>query len=226
MKSTALALFCSVVFFALSFSPQGSADSGIPTTFPSSNQLTEGQSELLEKLKTASTMQQRAAVIYVSGIGATRFVKRAIQDGMVSPDTKFEYTLLTSAATNGHLETVKMLIGIGANIELKDKWQDSPLKAAARAGHLDIVTYLLSKGANPDSEGKSGSTPLTSASYIGRIDIVKALLKGGATVKSNKARWTLIHYAAKYGHSKLIDCLLYTSPSPRDATLSRMPSSA
>ena len=27
-----------------------------------------------------------------------------------------------------------------------------------------------------------------------------------------------------YGHPK--DCLLYTSPSPRDATLSRMPSSA
>ena len=26
--------------------------------------------------------------------------------------------------------------------------------------------------------------------------------------------------------NQLIDCLLYTSPSPRDATLSRMPSSA
>ena len=25
---------------------------------------------------------------------------------------------------------------------------------------------------------------------------------------------------------RLLDCLLYTSPSPRDATLSRMPSSA
>ena len=31
---------------------------------------------------------------------------------------------------------------------------------------------------------------------------------------------TLERYAKKY------DCLLYTSPSPRDATLSRMPSSA
>ena len=29
-----------------------------------------------------------------------------------------------------------------------------------------------------------------------------------------------------YGSSKDGDCLLYTSPSPRDATLSRMPSSA
>ena len=29
-----------------------------------------------------------------------------------------------------------------------------------------------------------------------------------------------------YGFGKHTDCLLYTSPSPRDATLSRMPSSA
>ena len=33
------------------------------------------------------------------------------------------------------------------------------------------------------------------------------------------------HLKAKYG-DPLADCLLYTSPSPRDATLSRMPSSA
>ena len=30
----------------------------------------------------------------------------------------------------------------------------------------------------------------------------------------------------KYKDTKVIGCLLYTSPSPRDATLSRMPSSA
>ena len=29
-----------------------------------------------------------------------------------------------------------------------------------------------------------------------------------------------------FGHAGAYDCLLYTSPSPRDATLSRMPSSA
>ena len=36
---------------------------------------------------------------------------------------------------------------------------------------------------------------------------------------------TLINKDAKLGISEK-DCLLYTSPSPRDATLSRMPSSA
>ena len=36
-------------------------------------------------------------------------------------------------------------------------------------------------------------------------------------------------YSTDSGHSmdeRIFDCLLYTSPSPRDATLSRMPSSA
>ena len=35
------------------------------------------------------------------------------------------------------------------------------------------------------------------------------------------------HYTKRYSDMYLCDnCLLYTSPSPRDATLSRMPSSA
>ena len=36
----------------------------------------------------------------------------------------------------------------------------------------------------------------------------------------------LVLQAFQHGHGRIEDCLLYTSPSPRDATLSRMPSSA
>ena len=52
---------------------------------------------------------------------------------------------------------------------------------------------------------------------------VAAVLDAGAEV--NARNWdgrTPLHYAAEYSKT----CLLYTSPSPRDATLSRMPSSA
>ena len=35
---------------------------------------------------------------------------------------------------------------------------------------------------------------------------------------------SVMHVTVKAGHA--LPCLLYTSPSPRDATLSRMPSSA
>ena len=37
---------------------------------------------------------------------------------------------------------------------------------------------------------------------------------------------TLGVLSGQYGQDEFYDCLLYTSPSPRDATLSRMPSSA
>ena len=55
-----------------------------------------------------------------------------------------------------------------------------------------------------------------------------------AIADQEKIRQQLIHQAKNthfgkdHGFSKIVDynCLLYTSPSPRDATLSRMPSSA
>ena len=45
-----------------------------------------------------------------------------------------------------------------------------------------------------------------------------------AYLKLPKEKKTL--YLEKLSHEQRQSCLLYTSPSPRDATLSRMPSSA
>ena len=42
--------------------------------------------------------------------------------------------------------------------------------------------------------------------------------------KQNLQQWVPINLKAEIGNHK--DCLLYTSPSPRDRLLSRMPSSA
>ena len=38
--------------------------------------------------------------------------------------------------------------------------------------------------------------------------------------------WATFDCASKNDVNRAVSCLLYTSPSPRDATLSRMPSSA
>ena len=50
----------------------------------------------------------------------------------------------------------------------------------------------------------------------------KAAEQGFARAQDNLG-WM---YYKGYGVQQNYDCLLYTSPSPRDATLSRMPSSA
>ena len=49
--------------------------------------------------------------------------------------------------------------------------------------------------------------------------VSQAVLEAQGSVLTNK-------YAEGYPGKRYYNCLLYTSPSPRDATLSRMPSSA
>ena len=51
----------------------------------------------------------------------------------------------------------------------------------------------------------------------------KAIITSSAFIGQARVAQHQIVYAALKGS---MDCLLYTSPSPRDATLSRMPSSA
>ena len=70
-------------------------------------------------------------------------------------------------------------------------------------------------------------TPLPTFEKIGLAIYIQELklkgkydaLIGDATTNENLQLW-------KFKKSEPKDCLLYTSPSPRDATLSRMPSSA
>ena len=45
-------------------------------------------------------------------------------------------------------------------------------------------------------------------------------------VAGGNTRWFAQDEKGAFSKSQAQDCLLYTSPSPRDATLSRMPSSA
>ena len=51
--------------------------------------------------------------------------------------------------------------------------------------------------------------------------ILSAGIRGGLT-EADLASWIFAAFAV----NGILTCLLYTSPSPRDATLSRMPSSA
>ena len=64
-------------------------------------------------------------------------------------------------------------------------------------------------------------------SVIGAANILGTLLAGWAGNRFGK-KWLLsgIYAGRSIAAAWFIICLLYTSPSPRDATLSRMPSSA
>ena len=62
-------------------------------------------------------------------------------------------------------------------------------------------------------------TSLPESAYLEICDNLKRLYASGDTVRDNY----ILNLTNDY---LILICLLYTSPSPRDATLSRMPSSA
>ena len=83
---------------------------------------------------------------------------------------------------------------------------------------------------NPDGQYYNDNNVLEDAvKYINKALIIDPESPKGLTVKTmiefHKKNWEKMFVSAEKAFS-LNACLLYTSPSPRDATLSRMPSSA
>ena len=103
-------------------------------------------------------------------------------------------------------------------MNLCNKDGNSPLLAACYKGHESTAKLLLVNDADVNLCNNSGKSPLFKACYNGHEITAKLLLVNGAD----------LNLCDKNGISpQQIACgLLYTSPSPRDLSTSRMPSSA
>lgn len=134
---------------------------------------------------------------------------------MVGADIRTDnYYVLNCAAENGHLDIVKYLVSIGANIHIED---DRVLCIAAKNGHLNIVEYLLSLGANIHTDNDAA---LCSAAESGYLDIVEFLLSKGA--KIHTVDDYPLRFSAKNGHLEVVKLLLSKGAyihAQRDATL-------
>ena len=126
-------------------------------------------------------------------------------------------TPLIIAAHNGHLNSVKILLGYGADIEARGtlKIGDqvvegcTPLWAAAASGCLDVVKLLIERNADVDSRTSTGSTPLRAAAHEGHLDIVRCLVESGADVNArNRRKATPIMATFEYGHLSIITYLV------------------
>ena len=152
----------------------------------------DGSSNLTDLLKRLKPEQRKTAL------------KTKTKDGshFVPP--------LIVAAHNGHLNSVKILLKYGADIETRGtlKIGDevitgcTPLWAAAASGHLDVVKLLIGRNADVDGGTQTGSTPLRAAAYVGHLDIVRCLVESGADVNARKYddKSTLLIGACYCGH--------------------------
>jgi ankyrin repeat protein len=82
---------------------------------------------------------------------------------------------LCAAAYFSLIETAKLLLEKGANIEAKTSDGRTALYVAASNKHDAVVKLLLERGANIEVEDQNGETPLYIAYANGHTGVVKLL---------------------------------------------------
>ena len=159
----------------------------------------DGSSNLTDLLKRLKTEQRKIAL------------ETKTKDGghFVTP--------LIIAAQNGHLNSVKILLGYGADIEdrgtikIGDEVVEgcTPLWGAACSGRLDVVKLLIERNADVDGRTSTDSTPLRAAAHKGHLDVVRCLVESGADVNArNDYESTPLMAACYYGHVSVVTYLI------------------
>ncbi|MBI4023509.1 MAG: ankyrin repeat domain-containing protein [Verrucomicrobia bacterium] len=120
--------------------------------------------------------------------------------------------VLMVAAGNGHTPLVRLLMGLGADVNARDGAGMTSLMFAAKSGKADIVRMLLQHQADPNWTGDDSKTAITYAAANGNVQIVSMLLAHDAYVGANLT----ISSAFANGHTNLVKYLLYKLPQRSD----------
>jgi ankyrin repeat protein len=100
------------------------------------------------------------------------------------PTAKAPDISIHEASKKGNLEAVKQHLADGADVNAKNKYEQTPLHFAAYRGHKEIAELLIAKGADVNAKGYYGRTPLQRAAWFGRKEIVGLLIAKGADVNA------------------------------------------
>jgi len=98
-------------------------------------------------------------------------------------------TALLFAARSGDLESARLLVGAGANVNDADAWGVSVTTMAAHAGFTEMVEWLLDRGADA-SAAAAGFTALHAAIMRRDTRMASALLAHGADANAPLKTWT------------------------------------
>jgi ankyrin repeat protein len=101
---------------------------------------------------------------------------------------------LVEASWKGHEAVVRLLLEHGAEVEARDRYEQSGLQAACHFGHIAIVRLLIQSGANLNDKAKTArakarfgfvhalNTPLFEAILGRHSDIARLLIEEGADI--------------------------------------------
>lgn len=108
-----------------------------------------------------------------------------------------------------NISQISELINIGANVNLPNFFERTPLHVAAASGDLSIAKLLITYKSDVNALDKFFNTPLHRAVSNGYPEMAKLLLKNKANPNTkNKLGDTPLHIAASGTSLELVKCLL------------------
>jgi len=128
--------------------------------------LTTGSTPLLRAAKALDApairvLLAKGADLSIANSRGITPVMAAAGLGSVDADTRGFY--LSEDTQQRSIESLKLLLKAGGDINAKDSRGLSPLHEAARWGWNDVVRFLVENGADPTAKDNRGNTPVDSA---------------------------------------------------------------
>lgn len=115
---------------------------------------------------------------------------------------------LNTAAGNGHIAVVRLLIEAGANVNPDSENDCSPLFFAASEGHQEVFNYLTHL-ANPEQRREAQEAAFLQAAADGNTRVLELLYSAGMDL--NFKSWdgkNALMWAAKQGQTQIVQSLL------------------
>jgi ankyrin len=106
------------------------------------------------------------------------------------------FTPLLFAARQGDVESAKVLLAAGANVNDTSASGTSALVVAAHSAQRALALLLLDKGANPNA-ADGGYTALHAAVLRGDLELARALLAHGANPDAEMTKGTPVRYISQ-----------------------------
>ncbi len=130
--------------------------------------------------------------------------------GAVSRFNPFGWTLLHIAAFAGNAGTTRLLINLGAPIDVraKTRFLNTPLLASLLSGQFETAKLLIEHGADVRIRDAEGFTPLHEAAILGRDDLVDLLLTNGAPVAAKADNGETVDVSASRQHHDQMAAML------------------
>ena len=112
------------------------------------------------------------------------------------------------AALYGHIETLHQMLNLGADVDLRNQYNESAMWLASYGGARNAISFLIAKGASLNVRNRNGWTLLHAAAFNGHQNAVMYLIRKGldpftTSSESDNLKYP-IHLATTSGYVALV----------------------